>query len=136
MANLGSLGEEEGQTKLEEMLGSLSYETNFFRRLQILEVVFNMIDDELAEKIDLQSFKMFLGKFIDDNKFMRKAKMISIIEDNVETALEYHGRDYISAPEFQYDKSFQEKRRIIDKQINNFIGKTLKELNNVEDFFD
>lgn len=136
MKGLEGLGEEEGQNKLEDMLGSLTFETNFFKRLQALEVIFNMIDDDIAEKIDLNSFKLFLSKYIDDNKFMRQAKMISIIEDNVETALEYYGRDYISAPEFNYDKEFQEIRRIIDKQINNFVGKSLMELNVEESLFD
>jgi len=130
------LGDEEGDSKLQDMLGSLTFETNFFKRLQALEVIFNMIDIEVAKAVGLYAFKSFLLAYTDDNKFLRQAKMISIIEENVETALEYYGMDYISTPEFNFDVNFQKERRKIDKKINSFIGLTLKELNQEEDFFD
>lgn len=130
------LGDEEGSTHLTEMLGSLARDTNLFKRLQMLEVIFNMMDDDVAKKIDMEEFKKFLEVYTDNHEFMKKAKRISIVEDNVETALEYYGQDYISTPEFNYDEKFQLKRRGIDKKINSFIGKALKELDEEEDFLD
>ena len=136
MVDLGLMGEDQAGSKLQDMLSSLTFETNFFKRLQALEVVFNMIEDDLGNKVGVSKFKKFLSEYTNSDKFMRQAKLISIIEDNIETALEYYGRDYISAPEFNYDKDFQSKRRKIDTEINKFIGQTLKKLATEEDFFD
>jgi len=136
MVDLGLMGEDQAGSKLQDMLSLLTFETNFFKRLQALEVVFNMIEDDLGNKVGVLKFKKFLSEYTNSDKFMRQAKLISIIEDNIETALEYYGRDYISTPEFNYDKDFQSKRRKIDTEINKFIGQTLKELATEEDFFD
>jgi len=132
--DIGSL-EEGGGIQLIDMLKVLTFESNFFKRLQALEVIAQMVDDDIKNIVDFDLFFNLITKYTEDEKFMREAKRISIIEDNVETALEYYGRDYVSTPEFDYNEDFQGKRAIIDKQINQFVGKLLKELNEGDDFF-
>ncbi len=115
------------------LLQSLTFETNFFKRIQGLEVIFGMIDDELGNRVNLTEFKEFLIEYTEDKNFMRKTRLISTIEDTPETAIELYGFDYISNPDFQYDEDFMVKRRNIEKRINMFIGELMRESANGED---
>jgi hypothetical protein len=130
--DLGNLDGNSGM-QLSDMLRALTFEDNFFKRLQALEVIKEMIEEEMKKLVDYDLFIEHIAKYTEDPKFMREAKRISIIEENVETALEYYGRDYVSTPEFDFNEQFQQKRAIVDKQINTFVGKLLKELNQGED---
>lgn len=119
------------EENLFRMLQMLTFETNFFKRIQALEVINNMLEDNLKD----DNFEKFMKKFTDDPIFMRKARLISIMEESTETALEYYGYDYISTPDFEFDERFQAKRRTIDKKINEFCGRLMKEISKEEDLF-
>lgn len=125
---------EEGKgDRLFNLLQSLTFEANFFKRLQALEVIFGMVDDSMGKKVNIDSFKEFLIEYTEDKPFMRKVRMVSTMEDTPETCLELYGFDYISSPDFTFDEEFMHKRRIVEKEINNFIGRLMKESVEEED---
>jgi len=123
------------EDKLFRMLQMLTFETNFFKRIQALEIILKMMDDNLSKEVKADSFDKFMKKYTNDSDFMRKTMLVSTMEDNVETALEYYGFDYISSPDFAFDEDFFKTRRMIDQKINEFTGLVMKELNKEEDLF-
>jgi len=122
--------------RLYSLLLALTFETNFFKRIQGLEVIFGMIDEKLGKTVDIDEFKEFLIEYTENKDFMRKTRMVSTMEETPETCLELYGFDYISSPDFQFDESFMNKRRIIEKRINTFIGELIKESSSKEDLFN
>lgn len=119
---------DEGEPIIPSLLKLLVYEDNVMKRLQAMDTLCSAIDEDISKKLKIKEFKKELNeKYMDDLIFLRKLKLYSKMNDNVETAIEYHGEDYSTHPEFIYDVEFEKEINILTKNINNFVGKLLKE---------
>jgi len=111
----------------------LVLETNFFKRLQGVDVLIEMLDDDLKVKCDYLDYRKDVKEYVEDDLFVRQAKLLSVIVDNVETAIEYYGKDYLNGDDFLYREDFEEKRKRVDNSINKFLGVVLREVSVTEE---
>jgi hypothetical protein len=103
----------------------LVFEINFFKRLQGVKILIKMLDESQRTEIGVDSFFQIVNPYIEDDLFMRQAKLISVIADNPETAIEYYGKDYLNGIDFLYRKTFEDKKKIVDDEINSLVGKAI-----------
>lgn len=123
-----ALSYEDKKQVIPEILHSIVFEENIFKKLNAVDVVVNALEDDVAHQVNAKQFKQWLHKqFIDNDKFMRRLNLYSKMNDNVETALELFGSDYVTHPEFMYDEQFFSTINTLHKRINEFIGRLLKE---------
>jgi hypothetical protein len=119
---------DEGKQLIPSLLQQLVFETNVMTRLQAMDTLLSGMDEELKHKLKTDEFKLWLSKhFLKKSDFMRQLKLYSKINENVETAIEYHGQDYITHSEFVFNEEFEKKVMILTRRINNFVGKLIKE---------
>lgn len=111
------------------LLQTIFTQDNMFLKLNQMDTCLSALDEKLVKETNAHIFKKWLNeKFLKDTNFIRQLKIYSKINENTETALEYFGQDFISHPEFAFDKDFEKKLAYLNKQINHFTGKLLKEL--------
>jgi len=126
MVNSIEIGE--GEELIPALLKQMVYEDNVMKRLQAMDTLLSAIDEDIAKKLKTKEFKKELNvSYLDDVIFIRKLKLYSKMNENVETAIEYLGEDYVTHPEFIFDEKFEVKVNILNKKINNFTGNLLKE---------
>jgi len=119
---------DEGKDIVPQLLQQLVYESNMSVRLQAMDTLLSAIDDETAKKLNVKKFKRWLNeKYIKNTDFIRQLKLYSKINDNVETAIEYHGQDYLTHSEYIFNEEFETQVMELSKYINHFVGKLLKE---------
>lgn len=119
---------DEGKDIVPQLLQQLVYESNMSVRLQAMDTLLSAIDDETAKKLKVKKFKRWLNeKYIKNTDFIRQLKLYSKINDNVETAIEYHGQDYLTHSEYIFNEEFETQVMELSKYINHFVGKLLKE---------
>lgn len=113
------------QDKLFIIVKELVFEINFFKRLQGIKIVLKMLNEEQKAECEAESFSNSISKYIEDDLFMRQARLISVVSENTETAIEYYGKDYLNGVDFMYRDEFENKKKIVDGEINSFIGSVL-----------
>lgn len=112
------------------MLQNIAFETNLYKKLHAVDVVCSALDDETAKSVNAKEFKNHINKeYLLNKKFIRKLKLISMLENYPETSIELSAQDYITHPEFHYDEKIHDKIAYLNRLINHFTGKCMKELN-------
>lgn len=112
----------------------LVFEINFFKRLQGVKILIKMLNDNQRKEINVDSFFLGVNEYIEDDLFMRQAKLISVVSDNPETAIEYYGKDYLNGVDFMYRTEFEKKKKIVDDEMNSLIGRAINLIIKGEDF--
>lgn len=126
---------EEGNNLIPSLLQQLVYESNLMVRLQAIDTLCSAMDDKMEEKFKVLEFKEMLNtEYLSKTDFLRRLKLYSKINENVETAIEYHGQDFITHPEFNFDENFEREVTALSLLINNFTGKLLKEFSKGDSF--
>lgn len=129
MSTESFLIDEGNDTTIISIISQLIFETNLYKKLNAIDTLLSSLDDKIAEKSNAAQFKKYLNtNFLLNVDFMRQLGLFSKMEENVETGLELQGQDYISHPEYVFDKEFAETKANLNKQINHFTGKLLREL--------
>ena len=119
---------DEGNQIIPSLLNQLVYEENIMKRLQAMDTLCSACDEGIDVKLKVKDFKEEIRKkYLSKVDFLRRLKLYSKINDNVETAIEYHGQDYITHPEYIFDDEFEIKITELNKKINSFVGELLKE---------
>jgi len=119
---------DDGNQIIPSLLNQLVYEENIMRRLQAMDTLCSACDEKIDMKLKVKEFKTELRKkYLSRVNFLRRLKLYSKINDNVETAIEYHGQDYITHPEYIFDDDFEVEITELNKKINSFVGELLKE---------
>lgn len=112
------------------MLQTIAFETNLYKRLHAVDVICSALDDETAKAVKAKEFKNHINKeYLLNKKFIRKLKLVSMLENYAETSIELSAQDFVTHPEFHYDEDLHEKIGKINRLINHFTGKCMKELN-------
>jgi hypothetical protein len=125
---------DEGQSPLLSLLQQAVYEDNLFKKFNAVDILISALDDDLRGITGANKMKLYLHKEVLSNEdYMRKLQLFSRIADNPETAIEYFGQDFLTHPEFHFDKAFQTKLSELNKRVNHFIGKLIKELSKGEE---
>jgi len=120
--------DDEGRDLIPSLLQQLVYEPNISLRLQALDTLLNGIKKEISDKMKVRVFDEWLRKkYLNNTQFMRQLKLYSKINENVETAIEYHGQDYITHAEYVFNDEFENQVMELTKAINTFVGMLLKE---------
>ena len=114
---------------LYNVLSQAIFEKNMEKKLEVIDIIINSLDDKMKESVDSEDFQEFLHELFDDENFMRQLSFTSMIKENVETSIEYHGQDYLTNNGYNFNLEFEKKLGIIKKRINKFLGLLLKELN-------
>lgn len=115
------------------MLQNIAFESNLFKKLHAVDVICSALDNEVAEVVKAKEFKKYINKeYLLNKDFIRKLKLISMLESYPETSIELSSQDYITHPEFHYDESFHNKIGKLNRMINHFTGICMKELNKGE----
>lgn len=119
---------DDGDQLIPSLLKLLVYEDNVMKRLQAMDTLCSAIEEDISEMLGVKKFKKHLNdKYLNDILFLRKLKLYSKMNENVETAIEYHGQDYLTHPEFIFDLQFEKEVNKLTKAINEFTGQLLKE---------
>lgn len=119
---------DEGKDTIPILLQQLVFEANISIRLQALDTLLSAIDDDISKRMKVKIFKTWLRrKYLSRVDFVRQLKLYSKINENVETAIEYHGKDFLTHSEYIFDEEFENEVTELSKNINNFVGKLLKE---------
>ena len=119
---------DDGKQLIPSLLQQLVFETNIMTRLQAMDTLLSGIDEEMKKQMDVDEFKLWLNQnFLKKTLFMRKLKLYSKINENVETAIEYHGQDYLTHAEFVFNEDFEKEVMHLTRRINSFVGKLIKE---------
>ena len=117
---------------LYNVLSQAIFEKNMEKKLEVIDIIISSLDDSMKESVKSAEFQIFLHELFDDEDFMRQLSFTSMIKENVETSIEYHGQDYLTNNGYNFNLEFEKKLGIIKKRINKFLGKLLKELNKGE----
>lgn len=117
-----------GMNPLLMIIQNIALEQNIFKKLENTDTIINALDDDLKEKVKGVEFQKYIHKLYSDDYFIRKLQSTSTMKDNVESSLEYFGFDYLSNPDFTYDKQFEEKLMGIRKKLSVFYGSLIKEM--------
>jgi hypothetical protein len=117
-----------GMNPLLMMVQNIALEQNIFKKLENTDTIINALDDETKEKVEGEKFQKYIHSLYVNDAFMRQLQSTSTMKDNVESSLEYFGFDYLSNPDFTYDKEFEQKLMIIRKKLSVFYGSLIKEL--------
>lgn len=126
MSDILDLGE--GQSPILSLLQQSVFEDNMFKKLNAVDILISGLDSDIAENTNAKSMKVYLHKEVLSNEsFMRQLQMFARISDHPETAIEYFGQDFITHPEFHFDRVFINKLATINKKVNHFIGLLIKE---------
>ena len=127
------LESEEKNNRIFVIAKELVLETNFFKRLQGVDVLIEMLDDDLKVRCDYLEYKKDVKDYVKDELFLRQAKLLSVVVDHPETAIEYYGKDYLNGYDFSYREDFEDKRKKVDNSINRFLGVVLREVSVTEE---
>lgn len=118
---------DEGSNPLLPLIQNLVFEENLSKRLNALDIILGSIDTETGKIVGCVAFKRYLRQnYITNLKFMRKLRLYSKIQENIETSIEYCGDDFISHPEYIFDDDFEKSAKKLELLMNNFIGRLLK----------
>jgi hypothetical protein len=124
---------DDGKQLIPSLLQQLVFETNVMTRVQAMDTLLSAVDEKIKENMKTDEFKVWLNKnFLKKSVFMRKLKLYSKINENVETAIEYHGQDYLTHTEFVFNEEFEKEVMMLTRRINNFTGKLIKEFSKGE----
>lgn len=119
---------EDKKNTIPALLNALVYETDLLRKLNAVDTVLSALEPEIVEKTHAIDFKNWLNRnFLTNLQFMRQLKAYSAIISTPETCQEYFSTDYLTHPEYQFDEDFEKLLIKINRQINHFVGKLLKE---------
>jgi len=124
MVNL-DLGE--GKQLIPSLLNQLFDESNYINKLSMAYVIVCGLEPEMAEKVNAKQFTIFLEQFINNVIFIRRLKLYVKINENIETAIEYMSKDYMTHEEFIFDPKFEQLILEMNKRINKFTGNLLRE---------
>lgn len=117
----------EGKQLIPSLLNQLFDEDNYLKKLNMAYTVVCGLESDIFKETNGQEFKDFLENFLDNVSFIRKLKLYVKINENIETAIEYMGKDYVTHEEFIFDKDFEKLILEMNKRINKFNGLLLKE---------
>lgn len=110
------------------LLSQLVYEENILRRLRAINTLSQAVDDDIAKLLDIPTFLKTLNKnYLKNVEFLRRLKLYSKINDNIETAIEYHSTDYITHQEYVFDEQFEAQVEELSSFIDKMVGLLLKE---------
>jgi len=133
---------EEGTNLVPSILQNLYFETNILTRLQAIDTLMSALDDQIEMKLKIKAFKKKLkeeymlpskNKKDPRDNFMRRLKLYSKINENTETAIEYHSQDFITHPEYIFDEDFENKITELNMEINTLVGSLTKEYSRGEE---
>jgi DNA recombination-dependent growth factor C len=117
---------------VEGMIHNIVFNDNLMLKLKATDVVINALEPELADKVKAREFQQFIHNIFKNRAFIRRLTYLSYLKTNIETSLEYHGQDYATNPDFDYDEDMEAKMILIEKKLSRFLGELLKELNKGE----
>lgn len=124
---------DEGKQLVPSLLQQVVFEDNVSVRLQATDTLLSALDEDIKKKLETQKFKIWLNKeFLKNTDFMRQLKLYSKINENVETAIEYHGQDYLTHQEFVFNEDFEKRVMLLTRRLNSLIGKLIKEFSKGE----
>lgn len=124
----------ENKKLIPSLLNQLFDEENYLNKINMAYVIVCGLEPDVFKAVDGKKFKQFLEKFINNVNFIRKLKMYVKINENIETAIEYLGRDYITHEEFVFDAKFEAMILAVNKRINAFTGVLLREYAKADTF--
>lgn len=120
---------DDGRSPLPNMLQQITFEDNTYKKMMAVDVVCSSLDNKISKKVDAIDFKRWLNdNYLKDKAFIRKLKLISKLEAYPETAIELSSIDFVTHPEFHYNEEFQDRIAELNKKLNHFLGKCIKEL--------
>lgn len=114
---------------MQSLISTLFFHNDMLVKLNGVDSILSSLDDEITKKMKAKEFRAYLHKkYLDDVEFMRRLRFYSTICSNHELSIEYFGQnDYISHPEYQFDAKFEKTLAELNKILNEFAGKLLKE---------
>lgn len=120
---------DDGNSPLPQMLQQIAFEENIYKKMQAVDVICSSLSGKISKKVKGTQFKNWLNEtYLENTEFIRKLKLISKLEAYPETAIELSSLDFVTHPEFHYDEDFQNAVTELNKKLNHFIGKCIKEL--------
>lgn len=120
---------DDGNSPLPQMLQQIAFEENIYKKMQAVDVICSSLSSKISKKVKGTQFKKWLNEsYLENTDFIRKLKLISKLEAYPETAIELSSLDFVTHPEFHYDEDFQNAVTELNKQLNHFIGKCIREL--------
>ena len=117
------------QSPVQAIIQQIAFSDNLMQNLKATNMIINSLDNELKTKTNAIKIKKILIESRKDKRFMRKLTYLSKIKSNTELAVEYLGFDYPSSPDYQYDIKVEQRMVEIEEQLEEFLGKLLRELN-------
>lgn len=117
----------ESKALIPSLLNQFFDEENYVKKLNMAYTIVCGLEPNIFKATGGEQFKGFLNKFLTNVVFIKKLKLYVKINENIETAIEYLGRDYMTHEEFIFDPEFEKLILEMNKRINQFIGKLLKE---------
>jgi hypothetical protein len=111
------------------MVQQIVFNDNLLIKLKATDVIINALDDETKKKVGALEFQRYIHRLFSEKEFIRRLTYLATIKSNIELSVEYHGQDYISAPEHHYDIQFETKTLIVEKKLAEFLGKIIKNSN-------
>jgi len=119
---------DDGQSPILSLLQSAVYEDNILKRLNATDTLISALEDNIADKNQAKLMRKYIHEEVLSNEdFMRRLKLFTRIDEHAETSIEYFGQDFLTHPEFHFDKEFISKLSEINKKLNHFIGTLIKE---------
>lgn len=125
---------DEKKDLLPTLLQGIVFESDLLKKLNAVDTIISALDDKMAENSGAITFKNWLhSKYLDNTLFMRQLKLHTAIIENVETKIEYYSQDYLTHQEYIFDADFEQVIITINKTINHFVGRLLRELGKGEE---
>ncbi|MCJ7816856.1 MAG: hypothetical protein MUP55_03275 [Candidatus Aenigmarchaeota archaeon] len=108
------------------MVQQIIFNDNLLTKLKATDVVINALDDETKKIIGALEFQKYIHRLFGERDFIRRLTYLATIKSNIELSVEYHGQDFISAPEHHYDADFESRTLVVEKRLAEFLGKIIK----------
>lgn len=119
---------DDGQSPILSLLQQAVFEENILKKLNAVDILISALEPDISNEMKAKDMKRYIHKEVLSNEdFMRKLQLFSRISEYPETAIEYFGNDFITHPEFHFEKDFVGKLSEINRKLNHFIGILIKE---------
>jgi len=114
---------------MQSLIQTLFFHNDIQIKLNGMDSILSSLDDEIAKKLKAKEFRAYLHKkYLDDVQFMRRLKFYSTICSNHELSMEYFSQqEFLSHQEFNFDPKLEKELADLNKILNEFAGKLLKE---------
>jgi len=140
---------DDGQSPILSLLQQAVFQTDMFKYIKGVDTIINSLDKNMRKLTNADEMQRYIHveiygvqddpnnptkESIEREKFMRRLRMMSKINELPETAIEYYGQDFKTHPEFHFSQDFDNKMKDIEIRLNKFTGSCLKELAKGDEF--